>query len=82
MPNFESGVAGYVVGEYTIKVYFPVDLKGEADISCKQCPMYWQTSRRCGLNQAIVEYPEKFVGSRCPLQARKDEDEYVKQEND
>ena len=30
MANFGSGVSGYVTGEYTVKVFFPVDNKGNA----------------------------------------------------
>lgn len=30
MANFDSGVSDYIAGEYTVKVYFPVDDKGRA----------------------------------------------------
>lgn len=39
MPNFESGVASYIKAEATIKVNFPVDEKGRAEIACKHCPL-------------------------------------------
>jgi hypothetical protein len=48
-------------------VYFPIDKKGEADISCRQCPYYRQQSRTCGLDESIVPFGEKFVGPNCPL---------------
>lgn len=65
--RFESGVYGYVKAECTVTVYFPIDKKGEADISCRQCPYYRQQSRTCGLNESIVPFGEKFVGPNCPL---------------
>lgn len=55
MANFESGVAKYIHAKATVKVHFPVDFKGNADISCK-------------LTKEICEYPEKYVGSACPLE--------------
>lgn len=72
MPNFDSGVTGYVVGEYTVRVYFPIDNKGEPDISCKQCPYYRISSRTCALNGEVVAYPEKFVGQKCPLECKEE----------
>ena len=65
--RFDSGVASYVVGVATVTVYFPVDAKGVADISCKQCRYYRSTARRCALSGLVPEYPERYVGSRCPL---------------
>lgn len=65
--RFDSGVASYVKGEATVTVYFPVDAKGVADISCKQCRYFRSTTRRCALNGEVTEYPERYVGSRCLL---------------
>lgn len=68
MPGrFDSGVTGYVVGRCEITVYFPIDAKGEADISCKQCPFYRTSSRSCALTDKIVPWGEKFVAPSCPL---------------
>ena len=65
--RFESGVSGYVVGKCEITVYFPIDTRGQPDISCKQCPYYRTTSRSCALTDKIVPYGEKFVAPSCPL---------------
>lgn len=65
--RFDSGVSGYVIGRCEISVAFPIDMRGEPDISCKQCPFYHNTSRRCGLTDKIVPYPEKFTAPTCPL---------------
>lgn len=70
MARFEDGVRAYVKGETTVAVYFPVDARGEADISCRQCPHYVQSQRRCGLNSRVVAYPDKFVGQDCPLELK------------
>lgn len=68
MANFESGVASYVHGRATVDVYFPVDQRGNADISCTQCFFFREASRRCGLNGEVSQYPSKYVGSNCPLE--------------
>ena len=67
MANFESGVASYVKTYAVVEVYFPVDDKGRADISCKQCPYLSHTARICQLNKKVVAYPERYVGQNCPL---------------
>lgn len=66
--SFDSGVASYVHGNATVDVYFPVDGRGNADISCQQCFFFREASRRCGLTGQISEYPTKYVGSHCPLE--------------
>lgn len=66
--SFESGVSSYVIGTAVVEVSFPVDRKGNADVSCSQCFFYREASRRCGLTGQISEYPNKFVGSHCPLE--------------
>jgi hypothetical protein len=67
MPNFESGVASYIKAEATIKVNFPVDEKGKAEVACKHCPYLSSNERMCQLNKEPVAYPNKFVGDMCPL---------------
>lgn len=67
MASFESGVASYVKAYAVVEVFFPVDDKGRADISCKQCPFLSHTARICQLNKKPIAYPEKFVGQYCPL---------------
>ena len=64
---FESGVASYVKAEATIKVNFPVDDKGKAEINCKHCPYLSSNERMCQLNKEPVAYPNKYVGDMCPL---------------
>lgn len=67
MPIFDSGVKSYIVGTATVTVNFPVNWKGEPDVRCELCEFFSRTSRRCQINRAIVEYPEKYIGSLCPL---------------
>lgn len=64
---FESGVSAYVHAQATVDVYFPVDNRGNADINCTQCFFFREASRRCGLTGEISQYPNKYVGSNCPL---------------
>lgn len=67
MSKFDAGVTGYVVGQAIVTVFFPKDKSGKADISCRQCQFFQHTSKRCGLNGNVVNYPEKYVGTECPL---------------
>ena len=67
MPTFESGVSAYVHAECVVKVHFPINHRGEADISCYQCNYFRRNYQMCGLNNSICEYPSKYVGSQCPL---------------
>lgn len=67
MANFESGVASYIKGQATVKVFFPVDQKGNAEICCKHCPYLSSNDRMCQLNKMPVAYPNKYVGDNCPL---------------
>ena len=68
MPNFESGVMKYIKGRVTLEVGFPVDWRGNAEIACKHCNFFVRATQRCGLNQQIVNYPERYVGECCPLE--------------
>lgn len=67
MANFESGVSGYVTGEYTVKVFFPVDHKGNAEVHCYMCKFFSRNNGICQLTKEVSEYPTKYIGSHCPL---------------
>ena len=67
MANFETGISSYVHAQAVVDVFFPVDQKGNADISCIQCRFYRDSSRRCGLTYEVTAWPNKYVGDRCPL---------------
>ncbi len=80
VPDFDSGVAGYVHATYLAEVFFPVDYRGNEDICCRQCPYLSANDRMCQLNKQPVAYPNKFVGQYCPLS--KEEDPCTNQQND
>ncbi len=67
MASFDSGVASYVKAEAIVKVNFPVDEKGRAEIACKHCPYLSSNERMCQLNKEPVAYPNRYVGDMCPL---------------
>ena len=71
--DFEDGISSYVHAQAVVDVYFPVDAKGNADISCSQCYFFRESAKRCGLNWEICQYPNKYVGGCCPL-VRVDDD--------
>ena len=75
MANFESGVSSYIRAKAMVEVFFPVDAKGCADISCRQCYYFRDHSNRCGLNGEICQYPSKYVGDSCPLHPYEEENE-------
>lgn len=73
MANFESGVASYIHAQAKVDVFFPVDARGNADISCNQCYYFRRSYRTCGLNGEVCQYPEKYVGASCPLEEVEEE---------
>lgn len=68
MANFDSGVASYIHAQAKVDIFFPVDFKGNADISCNQCYFFRRSYKTCGLNGEVCQYPEKYVGASCPLE--------------
>lgn len=67
MASFDSGVSSYIHAQAKVDVFFPVDAKGNADISCSQCYYFRRNYKTCGLNGEVCQYPEKYVGASCPL---------------
>ena len=68
MANFDSGIASYIIGQATITIGFPVDFRGNAEIACKHCKMFDKRTNRCWINQEVVSFPDKYVGTNCPLE--------------
>lgn len=75
MACFDSGVKRYIRAYAVIEVGFPVDWKDNPEIACKHCPYYVRATQRCALNQAVVNFPEKYVGTECPLQPIEEKEE-------
>lgn len=75
MANFDDGVAKYIKAQATVTVFFPVDSKGSADISCNQCEYFSRATGLCHLTHKVSEYPQRYVGSNCPL-TQINEEEY------
>ena len=67
MAFFDDGVADYIHAQATVDVFFPVDRKGVADVSCNQCYFFRKNYSTCGLNGEVCQYPNKYVGGSCPL---------------
>lgn len=68
MANFDSGVKKFIKGRVTLEVGFPVDWRDNPEIACKHCNFFVRATQRCGLNQQIVNFPERYVGEYCPLE--------------
>ena len=67
MPTFDTGVSSYIKGVATVENYFPVDNKGNPDLSCEQCKFFMVRMNRCALNYELCNYPQKYLGTHCPL---------------
>lgn len=74
MIGSSSGVSRYITGTYTVKVHFPVDLRGNVFLTCRQCKYFRRTSSTCGLNDEVCEFPDNYRGSCCPLSFNDKED--------
>lgn len=70
--NFENGISAYIHAQAVVDVYFPVDLKGNADISCRQCKFFRWSSHSCALNNEVTQYPERYIGGSCPLELKEE----------
>lgn len=68
MGDFENGIKGFVKGEYTVTVNFPIDWKDREEIACKHCPYLSSNERMCQLNKQPVHFPNHYVGYNCPLE--------------
>lgn len=75
MPNFDDGVKRYIKARAVVEVGFPVDWRDSAEIACKHCPFFVRATNRCGLTQDVVNFPDRYVGSTCPLEAVEEEGE-------
>lgn len=67
MAYLDSGVSDYIHCQATVDVFFPIDRKGVADVSCAQCFFFRKNYSTCGLNGEVCQYPSKYVGGSCPL---------------
>ena len=75
MARFDDGVSKYIKTRAVVEVSFPVDWRGSVEIACKHCKFYDRAKQRCWLNQQVVNFPDKFVGSECPLEAVEEDKE-------
>lgn len=68
MSDFSSGVKRYIKARAVVEVSFPVDWRDNAEIACKHCNFYVRATQRCALTQTIVNFPERYIGTDCPLE--------------
>lgn len=68
MADFSDGVKAYIIGECTVRAHFPIDWRDNADVNCYQCIFFSRSNGVCSLTKEICEYPQKYVGSCCPLE--------------
>lgn len=80
MADFSDGVKGYINTSAIVHVAFPIDWRGNADVSCNQCPYFGRNSKTCQLTKSVVHYPEKYIGYDCPLTADEENNKEDKNE--
>ena len=68
MADFSSGVKRYIKAVAVVEVCFPVDFRDSMDVNCHQCKFFSRQSGICQLTKEISEYPQKYIGSHCPLE--------------
>lgn len=68
MASFETGVKRYIKARAVVEVSFPVDWRENAEIACKHCNFFVRATQRCALTQTIVNFPERYIGTECPLE--------------
>lgn len=73
MPNLDDGTSGYLKGTASVATYFPIDRKGTAYIACEACRFYRRSSKRCGLTDEVIPWPDKYTGRSCPLTLEEEE---------
>lgn len=75
MANFDTGVKRYIKARAVVEVGFPVDWRDNEEIACKHCNFFIRATQRCGLTQTIVNFPERYIGTDCPLEPIREENE-------
>lgn len=73
MPDFDTGVSGYVKAVATVTNWFPIDRKGYVSYCCDACFFFQRNSKRCGLTYDVIP-DERYVGRQCPLKRVNGED--------
>jgi hypothetical protein len=68
--NFDSGVKSYIKAYAVVEVGFPVDWKDNPDVCCYQCKFFSRNTGMCQLTKEMSEFPQKYVGSHCPLEIK------------
>ena len=64
----DDPVADFNKARAVVEVGFPVDWRDNPAIACKYCKFFVHTTRKCGLTNEVIAYPENYVGSECPLE--------------
>lgn len=67
MEYLKSGVKKYIKATATVTVFFPVDFRDNVECNCYQCKYFSRNSGVCLLTKEISEYPQRYIGSHCPL---------------
>jgi hypothetical protein len=68
MSKFDSGVKRYIKAYAVVEVGFPVSWRDSEEIACKHCQFFERAKNKCWLTGQVVNFPDGFVGSECPLE--------------
>ncbi len=68
MSALDNGVKEFIMMRAVITVGFPVNFAGVAEMNCFHCKFFTHSSGVCQLTKEVSEYPQRYVGSHCPLE--------------
>ena len=62
--SFEDGISSYIHAQAVADVYFPVDAKGNADISCSQCYFFRESAKAVWSELGDMPVPKQVCRGR------------------
>ena len=68
MSVLDNGVKEFIMTRAVITVGFPVGFSGATEINCFHCKFFTHSSGVCQITKEVSEFPQRYVGSHCPLE--------------
>ena len=73
MSALDNGVKEFIITRAVITVGFPVSFSGVVEQNCYHCKYFTHSSGVCQLTKEVSEFPQRYVGSHCPLEIVEEE---------
>lgn len=68
MSSLDNGVKAFLMTQTVITVGFPIGFSGQVEQNCFHCKFFTHSSGVCQLTKEVSEFPQRYVGSHCPLE--------------